>query len=68
VFAAGANPSTATPISTSDLGKPTPAANGDITVDRTAFINGLGAGSYVATVSAYGPGGTTRSTSVTFTR
>ena len=34
VFAAGANPATATPIASSDLGKPTPAANNEITVDR----------------------------------
>jgi len=68
VFAAGANPSTATPVATSDLGKGTPASNNDITVDRATFFSGLAVGNYVATVSAYGPGGTTRSTSVTFTR
>ena len=38
VFAAGANPNTATPVATSDLGKPTPAANGDITVDRVRLL------------------------------
>jgi hypothetical protein len=68
VFTAGADTTTATPLSTSDLGKPTPAANNDITVDRATFFSGLAAGNYVATVSAYGPGGTSRSTSVTFTR
>jgi chitodextrinase len=68
VFAAGANPSTATPVATSDLGKPTPATTNDITVDRATFFSGLAAGNYVATVSAYGSGGTSRSTSVTFTR
>ncbi len=68
VFAAGANPNTATPVATSNLGKPTPAANGDITVDRAAFFSGLASGSYVTTVSAIGPGGMTRSASVTFTR
>ena len=68
VFAAGANPNTATPVATSDLGKPTPAANSDITVDRSAFFSGLASGSYVTTVSAIGPGGRTRSASVTFTR
>ena len=40
VFAANANPTTATPIATSDLGKPTPAANNDITVDRASFFAG----------------------------
>ena len=68
VFASGANPATATPVATSDLGKPAPAANNDITVDRATFFNGLAAGNYVATVRAIGPGGTTRSASVTFTR
>ena len=68
VFAAGANPATATPVATSDLGKPTPATNGDITVDRGTFFNALAAGNYVATVSSVGSAGTSRSTSVTFTR
>jgi hypothetical protein len=68
VFASGANPATATPVATSDLGKPAPAANNDITVDRATFFSGLAAGNYVATVRAIGSGGTTRSTSVTFTR
>ena len=68
VFASGANPATATPVATSDLGKPAPAANNDITVDRATFFNGLAAGNYVATVRAIGSGGTARSTSVAFTR
>jgi regulation of enolase protein 1 (concanavalin A-like superfamily) len=68
VFGAGANPATATPVATSDLGKPAPATNGDITVDRATFFSALAAGNYVATVSAVGSGGTSRSTSVTFTR
>jgi hypothetical protein len=68
VFASGANPATATPVATSDLGKPAPAANNDITVDRATFFNGLAAGNYVATVRAIGSGGTARSTAVTFTR
>lgn len=68
VFASGANPSTATPIATSNLGKPAPAANNDITVDRSSFFSALAPAAYVATVSAIGPGGRTRSTTVTFTR
>jgi predicted phage tail protein len=68
VFASGADPATATPVATSDLGKPAPAANNDITVDRATFFNGLAAGNYAATVRAIGSGGTTRSASVTFTR
>lgn len=68
IFASGANPSTATPVATSNLGKPAPAANNDITVDRATFFSGLAPGSYIATVSAIGPGGRTRSAGVTFTR
>jgi hypothetical protein len=68
VFAASANPATATPVATSSLGKPTPASNGDITVDRATFFSGLAAGNYLATVTAIGPGGQTQSSSVTFTR
>jgi regulation of enolase protein 1 (concanavalin A-like superfamily) len=68
VFASGANPSTATPVATSNLGKPTPATNGDITVDRATFFSGLAPGNYIATVSAIGSAGSTRSTGVTFTR
>ncbi len=68
VFAAGANPATATAITSSDLGKPTPATNNEISVDRLAFFTALAPGTYVSTVSAIGPGGRTRSTAVTFTR
>ena len=68
VFASGANPATATAIASSDLGKPTPAANNEISVDRSALFTGLAPGNYVATVTAVGPGGRTRGTAVTFTR
>jgi regulation of enolase protein 1 (concanavalin A-like superfamily) len=68
VFAANANPATATPIATSDLGKPTPDANNDVTVDRASFFSALPGGSYLATVTAIGPGGETQSGSVAFSR
>lgn len=68
VFASGANPSTATPIATSNLGKPTPDGSGTITVDRQTFFQGLASGSYIATVSAISSGGTGRSSPVSFTR
>jgi Bacterial Ig domain len=67
VFAAGANPATATPVATSNLGKPTPSG-GEITVDRASFFSALAAGSYQATVTAIGPGGQSPSAAVTFTR
>jgi hypothetical protein len=68
VYASNANPATATPIAQSDLGKPTPAANNDITVNRASFFAALPVGNYLATVTAIGPGGQTRSTSVAFSR
>jgi regulation of enolase protein 1 (concanavalin A-like superfamily)/phosphatidylethanolamine-binding protein (PEBP) family uncharacterized protein len=67
IFAAGADPSTATPLATQNLGKPTPV-NGEITADVTATINGLSPGNYQATVSAVGSGGSSRSGPATFTR
>jgi len=68
VFAAGANPSTATPIAALNLGKPTPAADGSITLNESAFFSALAKGSYIATVSAVGSGGKGRSLQVSFTR
>jgi len=68
IFASGADPNTATPVASSNLGKPTPAGNGDITVDRAAFFSALAPGSYIATISAIGPGGKTRGVAVAFTR
>jgi hypothetical protein len=55
-------------VATSNLGKPTPDANGDITVDRTTFFSGLASATYVATVSAIGSNGESRSGSITFVK
>ncbi len=68
LYAAGANPSTATPIATSNLGKPAPDANNDITVNQSTFFSALTVGNYVAAVAAVGSGGSSISTGVTFTR
>jgi regulation of enolase protein 1 (concanavalin A-like superfamily) len=68
VFAAGANPATAVPVVSSNLGKPTPDSTQTITVDRSALFSALAVGNYVATVTAIGPGGRTRSAAITFTR
>jgi predicted phage tail protein len=68
VFSSGADPNTAAPVATSDLGKPTPDANGEITVERGAFFNDLATGSYVAAVAAIGTGGASTSTGVSFIR
>jgi hypothetical protein len=68
IYAAGANPSTATPIATSNLGKPTPDANNDIFVNQATFFSALTVGNYVGAVAAVGSGGSSVSTAVTFTR
>jgi hypothetical protein len=68
VFASGANPATATPVASVNLGKPTPASNGDITVNESTFFTALAPGTYQATVSAIGSGGQSRSAAITFTR
>ena len=64
----GADPVTASPVATRDIGKPTPVG-GDITVDISTLVNPLPAGTYKAVVRASGPGGTTASApSPTFTK
>ncbi len=67
IFAAGANPATATPIATQNLGKPA-VVNGEVTAQVTSTINALSPGNYQATVSAVGSGGSSRSGAATFTR
>ncbi len=44
VYASGANPATATPIVSDNLGKPTPDASGNIQVDELSFFTGAGGG------------------------
>ena len=68
VFANGANPATGTPVASSNLGKPQPDGSGTITVDRASFFSALAPGTYGLTISAVGPGGESRSATVTFTR
>jgi len=60
IFAAGANPSTAQPAATQNLGKPS-ILNNLISLDVTTTVASLASGSYFATVTAVGPGGSTRS-------
>lgn len=60
IFPAGADLSIAYPLITRDLGKPS-IQNGEISVDVTSTILALGPGTYVATVTAMGPGGSARS-------
>lgn len=67
IFTAGANPSTATPVATRDLGKPAPV-NGEISADITTTLQPLATGSYIATVSAISSGGSARSAAASFVR
>jgi hypothetical protein len=60
IFNAGADPATATPRATRNLGKPTPVS-GEITVDISTTIATLPSGSYFSTVSAVGSAGASRS-------
>jgi hypothetical protein len=56
------------PLTSSDLGKPTPNSANEIIVDRTTLLNSLLPGTYRITVSAVGSGGSSRSSPITFTR
>ena len=64
IFRAGANPSTALPTRSQKLGKPA-VINGDITVDIAALVQALPTGSYFATVTAIGAGGSSPQVPVT---
>jgi hypothetical protein len=68
IFPAGANPDLANPVATRDLGKPA-VVSGEIRVDVSSTTTGLPSGSYIATVTAIGSGGSARSAaSPAFTR
>ena len=68
IYTSAADAGLSTPVAASDLGKPAPAANGEITVDRFALFEALAPGSYIATVTAVGDGGSSRSLTAAFTR
>jgi hypothetical protein len=59
IFVAGANPDTASPAASQDLGKPA-VTNGECRSNIEQLIAGLQGGTYFATVSAVGPGGSAR--------
>jgi chitinase len=68
IFPVGANPAVANPVATRDLGKPA-VVNGEIQVDISSTTTSLPSGSYIATVTAIGDGGSARSAaSPAFTR
>jgi chitinase len=68
VFAAGADPNTATPVATMDAGKPTPDGTNTITVSVPTFFSALALGNYQLTVSAVNASGSGRSAPIAFTR
>ena len=68
IFANGADPNVATPVASVNLGKPTPQANGDISVNASSTFTALPVGTYKLTVSAVGGGKVARSAAVTFVR
>jgi hypothetical protein len=68
IFLAGADPATATPRATQNIGKPA-VVNNTMTVDITSVLQPLAAGTYFATVTAISSGGSSRSApSANFTR
>ena len=68
VFPVGANPTVANLVATRDLGKPA-ISNGECRVDISSTILALSPGTYIATVTAIGSGGSTQSApSPQFTR
>jgi len=60
VFYSWANPAFGTPVASLNLGKPA-VTNGECWVNVAPTILGLPSGTYVATISAVGAGGTTQS-------
>jgi hypothetical protein len=60
VFPVGADPYAAYPVGTHFLGKP-PISNGEIRADISSTIQALAPGTYIATVTAVGIGGSARS-------
>jgi Bacterial Ig domain len=63
-----ADPVTASPVATRDIGKPA-IVNGEISVVISTLVDPLPTGSYYSVVRASGPGGTTASApSATFTK
>ena len=68
IFAAGADPNSATPVATLNAGKPTPDPTNTITVSAPSFFSALAPGTYQLTVSAIDAGGVGRSAAISFTR
>ncbi|HEX6463955.1 MAG TPA: Ig-like domain-containing protein, partial [Vicinamibacterales bacterium] len=68
VFAAGDDPTTATPVASLNGGMPTPDASNNMTISAPDFFNALPPGNYQLTISAVDSSGLGRSAPVAFTR
>ena len=68
IYLSDATPGISAPVVTSDLGKPSAAWNGEITVDQSALFLALAPGNYVASIVASGEGGSSRSETASFSR
>jgi hypothetical protein len=68
VFPTGADPNTASPLSSFDAGHPPRDANGEITVSAPLLFSALAPGNYQLTVSAVNAAGSGRSAPIAFTR
>jgi chitinase len=60
IYEEGTDPSGGTPVATAALGKPV-VVDGECRVDITSTVGSLPPGSFIATVTALGPGGSARS-------
>lgn len=60
IYEQGADPPVATPVATALLGKPV-VVDGECRVDITSTVGTLPPGSFIATVTAFGPGGSVQS-------
>jgi hypothetical protein len=68
IFPAGVDPTVANPVATLDIGKPS-IVNGECTADISSVTLTLPPGTYIATLTAMGIGGSAQSTpSAPFTR
>jgi regulation of enolase protein 1 (concanavalin A-like superfamily) len=68
VFSATANVSTATPLATQSIGKPTLDSSGNAQVDITTLYNGLAVGNYQMAVRVDSSAGSATSVPIAFTR
>jgi hypothetical protein len=67
IFPEGADPDNANAVAAQNIGKPA-VVNGECEADVRSTIQALAPGRYIATVTAFGSGGSARSAPAPFTR